>query len=306
LISGGNASARKNSLRKIGVFDNGKKGEAFANPDASQRPAILLDSQPCFRGSPFPKSCRNFPVRCGELADLMNNFRFNLATAIGLLFASIAFLPGWVSGQQIVLADNYDGTNFDSSSYNVGFDSGYTVSWGADFTVAGTGDYDMTEVILPLMANPAFGGIPNPANYRISVVTDVGGRPIGDLVGSVTPGNLGPSGANLTYEITGVLQGGIDYWLLFEPIAPDNGCIEWNFSAPWQSGGIGHVAERWSSSGVPTGDWTISGPVGAIQPAFVIEGIEVVPEPGCQVLLGLGLTMLMIRGCLYRIAVKKD
>jgi hypothetical protein len=226
----------------------------------------------------------------------MKKLCLNHGAAIGLLFGAIVLSPGQVLGQQLVLAGNYDGTNYDSSSYDVGFDSGYTVSWGAGFTVAGTGDFDMTEVILPLMANPAFGGIPNPANYKISVVSDVGGKPGGDVVGSLTPIAPVPSTVNYTFDISGVLHGGMNYWLLFEQTAPDDGCIEWNFSAPWQSVGTGHLAERWSSSGVPTGDWTISGPVGAVQPAFVIEGIEVVPEPSSYLLTAVSLTWLIIRG----------
>ena len=228
----------------------------------------------------------------------------NRVAVIGFLVASIVFLPSPILGQELTLAGNYDGTNYDFSSYDVGFNSGYTVSWGADFTVAGNGDYDMTKVILPLMANSSFGGIPNPANYQISVVSDVGGKPVGAVVGSLTPIAPRPFTVNYTFDISGVLHGGMNYWLLFGPVAPDNGCFEWNFSAPWQLPGVGNLAERWSSSGVPTGNWAISAGPGSVQPAFVIQGTEVVPEPGCGVLFGLGLTILMIRGCLCGTAKK--
>jgi hypothetical protein len=233
-----------------------------------------------------------------------SNSRYHVA-AIGLLVASTTFLPSPIWGQELTLAGNYDGTNFDPSSYDVGRATGYTFAWGANFTVSGTGDYNMTEIIMPLVIYSGFGGNPNQANYRISVVRDVEGQPIGNVVGSLTPIGIGPASENLTYDITGVVHGGTDYWLLFEPIAPDNGCINWNFSSPWQLPGVGNLAERWSSSGVPTGNWTISTGIGSVQPAFVIKGMEVVPEPGCGVLFGLGLSMLMIRGCSCRNAPTK-
>jgi hypothetical protein len=227
----------------------------------------------------------------------MDSLRFNHSLAAAAVFVSIALHPSVVAGQQMVLGGNYDGNNYDLSSHDIGLAYGDTFADGADFTVAGTGDYQMTEVTLPISI---YIGNPNPANYLISVVSDVGGEPAADVISSMTPGNIGTSTANLTYDISGVLHGGMTYWLLFQPIAPDDGCFSWYFSTPWQTIGSGHEAYRATSGGVPTGDWFVSTGAGFVQGAFRIEGVEI-PEPQSVVLLGLGLTTLAFQHCMRRI-----
>ncbi len=224
------------------------------------------------------------------------------STMLGLFLTAIAFAPSQILAQNIVVASNYDGTNFNSSAYGVGcsYTSGNTYGVGASFTVGGAGDYNITKVIMPLMPIAFFGG--NPWNYQLSIVNDVGGMPVGDVVGSLTP--IGPyltgGAVNLSFGITGVLHGGMDYWLLYQPIAPDPGLTGWSFSAPPSSLGVGYLAQRSYVNGVPTGDWTTSSGAGSVQPAFLIEGIEVVPEPECRVLMIIGLAGFMICFCLRR------
>ena len=212
----------------------------------------------------------------------------------GLLFGSIILWPNPTKGQDVVLAGNYDGTHFDLSYAEIGFDSsGHTSAWGANFTVAGSGDFNLTQVIMPLFVSAVMGGTPNPANYQMSVVSDNAGQPTGDLVGSFTPGVLSSSMGNYAYDITGVVHGGANYWLLFQPIAPDSGNIGWNLASSPMYPGTGYVAERWSDSGVPTMAWAISGGSGSVQSAFLLEGTAVVPEPSSYILVSLGLMWFM-------------
>lgn len=75
-----------------------------------------------------------------------------------------------------------------------------------------------------------------------------------------------------------------------ESITPNNGNYIW-----YQTTGSlnGHLAERFSMGGVPTGSWSISaGNFGLDQPAFLIQGAAIVPEPGSYGLLGFGLAGL--------------
>lgn len=222
---------------------------------------------------------------------------------IGWLLVLVVFVPGPMMGQPVVLAGNYNGTDFNGSDYLVGHDSGYTIAWGAAFTVAGTGDFNMTQVTMPLYIPSSFGAIQNPTpdlnHFLVSVVADDGGQPSDNLIGGFTPVGIGSTPANHTYDIAGVLHGGMNYWLIFSPIAQDNGCLGWFFSTPLTSYETGHLAERWSSDGVPTGAWTISWGFGSVRPAFVIEGTAV-PEPNSYMLLSLGLIGFAIFGRLCR------
>jgi len=217
-----------------------------------------------------------------------------------VMFALIAILPGGVMAQGIVLANTYDGTNYYGGSYTIGADAGYTYEVGARFTVAGSGDFTLSRIIMSIYVSSFFGGTPNPSNYQVSLVSDNGNQPTGDLVGAFTPAGVSRTGANLVYDIAGLVHGGGTYWLLFSPIAPDNGNLEWNVGWPPYNVGMGYVASRWSASGLPTGAWSISTGVSTIQPAFVLEGAAVVPEPKSFMVFGIGLLGLIIRGCLCR------
>jgi hypothetical protein len=228
----------------------------------------------------------------------------NREKLLAILAAMIALISVRAPGQPIYLAGNYDGTNYDGSSCDVGFATGYTFEAGANFTVAGTGDFNLTRVIMPLGVYSSFGGIPNQtsnlANYLVSVVADNSGRPTGDVVGAFTPFGLSTSSANYAFDITGTVPGGSKYWLMCTLIAPDSGCIDWNLAWSPLYIGTGYVARRWSDDGVPIGPWTITTGSGSVQTAFLIEGTTVIPEPGVPTLLILGIIGLVIRGCLHR------
>ena len=215
------------------------------------------------------------------------------SAVIGLLLATIAFLPSPAEGQEIILAGNYDGINFNGGNADVGKDffSIYTFANAVNFTVVGTGDFNLTRVTMPLFVSGVTGGTPNPTNYEISVVSDNGGQPTGSLVGAFTPvgQEFGSTGANHTYDITGLVHGGGNYWLLFSPIVPDSGSIGWNFAWAPNFFVPGLSADRWSVGGVPTGPWSVFDTHGAPPSAFLLEGVAVVPEPNSYVLLGLGL-----------------
>jgi hypothetical protein len=88
------------------------------------------------------------------------------------------------------------------------------------------------------------------------------------------------------------------YWLLCSVVAPDNGCIDWNLAwSPFEHFGTGYVARRWSAAdGVPTGAWTTYTGSGSVQPAFLIEGTAVIPEPKSYLLLGLAGLMIHVWG----------
>jgi hypothetical protein len=221
----------------------------------------------------------------------MNIFGFKRKVAVGLFGVFAIFLSRQMMGQGIILASNYDGTNFDGSSRGVGYDnvgSSYTYAIGASFMVAGSGSFELTSITMPVFIDSVIDGIPNSANYQISIVGDNGGQPTGDLVGSFTPAGVGFSEANDIFNITGVVQGGMNYWLVFSPIAPDSGAFEWNLAWSPTYIGEGYLARQWSSGiSVPSGSWQISTGSGAVQPAFLIQGMAV-PEPGNYLLLGLG------------------
>lgn len=109
--------------------------------------------------------------------------------ALGLLVWSVAFAVSQVQAQaqEVVLASNYDGTNYSLNGYNVGSGiSGYTFSWGANFTVAGTGDFSLTHITMPLSSG--FGGSsPQPLDFRFAIVADVAGHPDGEVVTTFLP-----------------------------------------------------------------------------------------------------------------------
>jgi|GEM_PF-3577166 len=222
----------------------------------------------------------------------MKKYKFYCSVVFVLLMAGIGFLPSPAEGQGIILAGNYDGTNFNGGYAEIGLDisSGYSFADGVNFTVAGTGDYNLAQVTMALYVSHVTGGNPNPANYEISVVSDNGGQPTGSLVGAFTPVGqaFSPTGANYTFDITGLVHGGENYWLLFSPIVPDNGNIGWNFAWAPNNFVPGLSADRWSTTGVPTGSWSVFDTHSAPPSAFLLEGVAV-PEPSSHVLLGLGL-----------------
>jgi hypothetical protein len=159
----------------------------------------------------------------------MKNIISKPLVAVFLLAVPVAIIPIRTNGEPTVLASNYDGSSYNLSAYDVGPSFGYTFSWGAKFTVAGTGDFDLTQVTVPLVI---FGGNPDPNNYQLSIVSDLGDSPTENVLWSTTPQGV-TSGANYSFSATGTVQGGQDYWLLFSPIAPDSGLYGWYFSAPF-------------------------------------------------------------------------
>jgi PEP-CTERM motif len=151
---------------------------------------------------------------------------------------------------------------------------------------------NLTHATMPLSAGFGFGN-PQPLDYRFAIVSDVAGHPDGDVVATFIPAAPGASPANYTYDISGMVQGGSTYWITMESITPASGSYNW-----YQTTGSlnGHVADRFSIGGVPTGSWSISaGGFGSDQPAFLIQGVAVVPEPSSYGLLGFGLAGLAFK-----------
>jgi endonuclease I len=163
---------------------------------------------------------------------------------------------------------NYDGSNFITcASYAVGPFFGQTYSVGTMFRFSGG-----ERLTLPLRNS----GSADASNFRLSIVAEDIWNPTVEVIWSGTPGGVGPSDSNHSYVLDGIVQGGQNYWLLFETIAVDSGYYAWPFaSSPLTYCGqdvppdSGSVASRSSATGPPTGPWNFQVD---IRPAFLIEG----------------------------------
>ncbi len=198
--------------------------------------------------------------------------------------------------QAVVLAGNYDGVNYyNGATAIIGQQDTYCFEIGAEFAVAGSGSFDLTQVTIPLLSSAAINGTRDLAGFQVSIVSDNGGQPTGNVVSSFTPLGVGPTGANLTYDINGVVHGGMNYWILCSPIVPDNGTLSWFLAYSTIYPGIGNEAERFSYGGLPSGTWAISSGGGSVQPAFSILGVAI-PEPEHYSILGAVLVVLTAFG----------
>ncbi|MBI3850375.1 MAG: hypothetical protein HY298_08815 [Verrucomicrobia bacterium] len=198
---------------------------------------------------------------------------------IWLLISLAVLLQSPSAGASKVLASNYDGTNsLNCALYYVGKSFSYTYSEGARFQVSGSGEIKLKRMILPL----AKSEIANANNYKLSIVRDDRLSPGQEVIWFGIPQDVGPTVGNYSYALNGIVQGGQNYWLLFEATAADVGYYLWPFaSSPLLYCGqdrppdSGYVASRWSTNGPPTGFWHIW--PNDIRPAFLIEGNHV-PE----------------------------
>ena len=167
-----------------------------------------------------------------------------------------------------ILSSNYDGVTYNLSDYVIGnYFNTDVFAFGAKFTVNGQGSYRLTNFILPLMAS----GNPNPTNYQISIVADLGGKPAGEVIWSTIPSGVTVA-SNYNFFAAGAVEGGRDYWVLFSPVAPDSGSYEWFFSQPLYVFDSGYTAERYSTNGEALTPWTVIHG-GRVRPGFVIKGV---------------------------------
>jgi hypothetical protein len=223
-------------------------------------------------------------------------FEAALKAYVATIFLLSAIAPAHTMAQAVVLAGNYDGVNYyNGATAIIGQQDTYCFEIGAEFAVAGSGSFDLTQVTIPLVSSAAINGTSNLAGFQVSIVSDNGGQPTGNVISSFAPLEVGTTGANLTYDINGVVQGGMNYWILCSPIVPDNGTLAWFLAYSTIYPGIGNVAERFSSGGLPSGTWAISSGWGSVQPAFSIQGVAI-PEPEHYVLFGAVLAVLMAIG----------
>ena len=198
-------------------------------------------------------------------------------------------LLGWRARAE-VLDRNYSDADFFGGAFLVGQASGFIFAHGTKFTVAGNGFFDLTR--LTIFAQNVDGSA-DANHYEVSIVADEYNRhngthqPSDTPVWSGSPSGIGSIEMNYSMNLSGVVEGGQDYWILFSPIAEDSGYYTWSFpgSAFGSIQDPGMVAFRWSLTGVPSGDWAAGG--NTYRPSFIVEGIAV-PEPETLALLLIG------------------
>lgn len=163
-----------------------------------------------------------------------------------LFYALLLLLPLGSHAQSIVLAGSYDGSHYELSAWEVGFVPYNTefIGVGGKFRIDGTGEFTLTRATLAI----ASYNQPDSSKYQLSIVNDTGGVPGGEVVWSGVPQGIGTqmNNANVNFDLTGQVQGGRDYWMLFSPVAPDSGQYLWFFP---------------SRLDTPTGSWHKHGPM---------------------------------------------
>jgi hypothetical protein len=205
-----------------------------------------------------------------------------------LLVGSAVMVFSQHLGASVLGGSTYDGVHYNPNvacCVGTGHGGAYTYAIGAKFTVGGSGSFALTKATLALWAPQ---DDPNSSNYELAIVGDVNDTPTGDVLWSAAPNGVTSEG-NYSFDLTGTVIGGQDYWLLFTPIAPDSGMYLWANCQGWW-GDDGSVAERWSRTGPPQGDWVVLDH--EVRPAFLVEGTPVVPEPGITSLLLVGMAAL--------------
>ena len=194
---------------------------------------------------------------------------------LALVIATSLIIQLAASGKTITLAQNYDGTNhFTCAWYAAGnyFDAYRSVA--AKFHVAGNGKLALKRMVLPYQNSLLQA---DPKNYSLSIVQDHVYWPVGEVVWTGHPEVAALTTDNYDHPLYGMVEGGKDYWVTFEPTALDNRYFAWSFAtAPIPNCGpmfpqdSDWVAFRASSSGPSTDMWVIRS--AQIRPAFLIEG----------------------------------
>ncbi len=164
-----------------------------------------------------------------------------------------------------------------------------SITLAREFTVSGTGDFNVTQFDLAAVGN---GG--NPATFAASIWTNSGNDPgtqIGpsfDLTGSPAPND---EHTLVTQTgVTGItLTGGVEYWMVLTPRnLTDNSVVQWENNVQGSTSLL-----VGSNSG--TTDWLSDG--NGTNAAFDVLGDAVVssaPEPASVILLATALAAMLI------------
>jgi len=172
--------------------------------------------------------------------------------------------------------------------------SGDNITNARAFTVAGTGDFDVTQFDLGVVEDKNGATTFYLNTFTASIWTDSSGQP-GTELGSWDLSTNEPDGSCCVLVsqtgITGItLAGGTEYFMVLGPVASNDGS-----KVEWENNTTGAKATEVGS--LNGGAWIAGSPDGITNAAFDVLGTAAdtgVPEPACLPLVGAGLAGLLV------------